>query len=45
VSSDDGSSFSQVKIDRPTPAAGVAAIDGNTLALVGKRGVKVQAIK
>ena len=43
--SSDGGSFSQVKIDRPTPAAGVTAIDGTTLAMVGQRGVKVQAIK
>ncbi|ACM20796.1 repeat-containing protein [Geotalea daltonii FRC-32] len=45
VSADNGTSFNQLKIDRPTPAAGVAAIDGNTLALVGKRGVKVQEIR
>lgn len=45
VSSDDAGSFNQVKIDQPTPAAAVAALDNNTLALVGQRGVKVQAIK
>ena len=45
VSSDDGTTFSQVKMERPTPAAGVTAIDATTLAMVGQRGVKVQAIK
>jgi photosystem II stability/assembly factor-like uncharacterized protein len=45
LSSDDGVSFGQVKIDRPSPAAAVAALDNNTLALVGHKGVKVQTIK
>lgn len=45
VSGDDGTSFSQVKMERPTPAAGVTAMDANTLALVGQRGVKVQTIR
>ena len=36
VSSDDGASFTQIKIDQPTPAAAVTAFDGNTLALVGR---------
>ena len=45
VSGDDGASFSQVKVEQATPAAAVAALDNNTLALVGQQGVKVQAIK
>ncbi len=45
VSGDNAASFSQVRIDRPTPAAGVASIGGNTMALVGQHGVQVQVIK
>lgn len=45
VSSDNGSSFSQIKVDQLTPAAAVAALDNKTLAMVGQRGVKVQSIK
>ena len=45
VSSDDAQSFAQVKVDQPSPAAGVAAIDNTTLALVGVRGVRVQTIR
>lgn len=45
MSSDDGSSFSQLKIDQTTPLASLAALDKNTLALVGQRGVKIQTIK
>jgi photosystem II stability/assembly factor-like uncharacterized protein len=45
VSGDDGGSFTQVRIDQPTPAAGVTSLDRNTLALVGQRGVRVQAIR
>ncbi len=45
LSSDDGVSFTQAKLDQPLPAAAVAALDGNTLAMVGPRGVKVQSIK
>jgi len=37
--------IAQVKIDQPTPAAGVAAIGKNNLALVGQRGVQVQTIR
>jgi photosystem II stability/assembly factor-like uncharacterized protein len=44
VSSDDGGSFSQLKIERAAPAASVAALDG-ALALVGPRGANVQAFK
>ena len=45
VSGDDGASFSQVRIDQPTPAAGVTSLGGNLLALVGQRGVRVQTLK
>ena len=45
VSNDNGSSFSQIKIEQPTPAAAVTTFDRNTLALAGPRGVKVQSIK
>jgi photosystem II stability/assembly factor-like uncharacterized protein len=45
VSSDNAASFTPVKVDQPSPAAAVAAIDNSTLALVGVRGVKVQEIK
>jgi photosystem II stability/assembly factor-like uncharacterized protein len=44
MSSDDGGSFSQLKMDQ-IPAAAVAALDGGMMALVGPRGVKVQPIK
>jgi len=45
VSSDDGSSFVTVPIEQPTPAAAVTAVDNTTIALVGPRGTKLQAIK
>ncbi len=45
VSGDDGASFAQARIDRPSPAAGVVALDKGTVAIVGQLGVKVQAIK
>ena len=45
VSSDNGASFVQSKIEQPTPAAGIAALDNTTLALVGQLGVKIQSIK
>ena len=45
VSSDDGTSFVQVKIEQPTPTASVTALDKNYLAMVGQRGVTVQSIK
>ena len=45
VSSDDGASFAQAKLDQPTPAAAVAALDAGALAMVGPRGVKVQTLK
>jgi photosystem II stability/assembly factor-like uncharacterized protein len=44
MSSDDGGSFSQLKMDQ-IPAAAVAALDGGMMALVGPRGVKLQPIK
>ena len=45
VSSDDGTSFTKVKIDQPTPTAAVSSLGRNTLAMVGQRGVTVQSIK
>ncbi len=45
VSSDNGSSFSQIRIELPVPAAAVIALDRDTLALAGPRGVKIQSIK
>lgn len=45
VSSDNAASFTSVKIDQPSPTAAVAPLDNTTLALVGQRGAKVQAIK
>lgn len=45
VSCDDGASFQQMMVDRPTPAAAVVALDGNTLVLAGQRGIKVQSMK
>lgn len=45
VSNDNGTSFSQVKVNQPTPAAGVASIGGNALAVAGQRGVQVQTIR
>lgn len=45
VSTDDAATFTMAKVDQPTPAAGVAALDNNTLALVGQRGAKLQAIR
>ena len=44
VSGDDGASFGQARVDQ-FPAAAVASIDANTLAVVGPHGVKVLAIK
>ena len=44
LSSDDGGSFSQLKLDQ-IPAAAVVALDGGMMALVGPRGVKLQPIK
>jgi photosystem II stability/assembly factor-like uncharacterized protein len=44
MSSDDGVSFSQLKLDQ-IPAAAVVALDGGMMALVGPRGVKLQPIK
>jgi photosystem II stability/assembly factor-like uncharacterized protein len=45
VSSNDGSSFAQVKIEQPTPTASITALGKNDLAMVGPRGVTVQSIK
>jgi len=40
ASSDDGASFSPLKIERPTPAAAVASAGPGVLALAGPRGVQ-----
>lgn len=45
VSNEDGTVFSNVPIEQPTPASAVASVDNGTLALVGPRGAKLQAIK
>ena len=44
-SGDDGASFSQVRMNQSSPIAAVAALDNDTVALVGQQGVKLQAIK
>ena len=45
VGNGDGSSFSLVPIEQPTPASAVAGVDPATIALVGPRGTKLQTIK
>ncbi|MDD2736971.1 MAG: YCF48-related protein [Desulfuromonadaceae bacterium] len=45
VSSDSGSSFKQVLIERPMPASGVTSVDTTTIALAGPLGMKIQSIK
>jgi photosystem II stability/assembly factor-like uncharacterized protein len=45
ISKDNGTSFSQVKRDKPGPAFAVTPLDTNVLALAGPSGVTVQAIK
>ena len=45
VSNNDGSSFSPVPIEQPTPAAAVTTVNNTTIALVGPRGTKLQSIK
>jgi len=45
VGNSDGSSFSLVPIEQPTPASAVASVDPGTIALVGPRGTKLQTIK
>lgn len=45
VSSDDGSSFKPVKVNRAISATSVAAINNNTLLIAGLRGVQVQSLK
>ncbi|MDD2735568.1 MAG: YCF48-related protein [Desulfuromonadaceae bacterium] len=45
VSNDNGASFSKVKIEHPAPASAVTALDKNTLALAGPRGMSVHSFK
>jgi photosystem II stability/assembly factor-like uncharacterized protein len=45
ASSDNGSSFSQIKIEQPIPAAAITTFDKHTIVLAGPLGMKVQAIK
>ncbi len=45
VSHNDGLSFNPIKIDRPTPASAVTAIDKNTILLAGIHGLKLQPLK
>ena len=45
VSSDSGSSFKIVPVERPTPASAVATVDNTTIALVGPLGATLQSIK
>jgi hypothetical protein len=45
LSSDDGVSFTPLKIEHPIPASGVTALDRNTLMIVGVSGAQLQSIK
>lgn len=45
VSSDDAKSFIQVKINQPTPAASIVALDNRAVVLVGHRGAVVQPMQ
>jgi photosystem II stability/assembly factor-like uncharacterized protein len=45
VSSDDGKSFDQVKIERPFAAAAVTALDRDTLVVAGHRGANIVSTK
>ena len=45
VSNGDCSSFSPIQIDQATLASGATLVDKTTIALVGPRGPKIQAIK
>ena len=45
VSSDSGSSFKILPVERPTPASAVTTVDNTTIALVGPLGATLQTIK
>lgn len=45
VSRDNGASFTPVKLERPFPAAAVAALDNQTIMLAGLRGMLKQSLK
>ena len=45
LSSDDGVSFTPLKIEHPVPASGVTSLDRNTLVIVGLGGAQLQSIK
>lgn len=45
VSNDDGARFMPVKIDHPTPSAGIVAVGKDAVAIVGPLGIKLQSIK
>lgn len=45
VSRDNGAGFTPVKLERPFPAAAVAALDNQTLMLAGLRGMLKQTLK
>lgn len=45
VSSDDGRSFSRLKLERPVPASALLEVGTGTLAIAGARGIHIQAVK
>jgi photosystem II stability/assembly factor-like uncharacterized protein len=45
ASSDDGRSFSRLKLERPVPASALLEVGTGTLAIAGARGIHIQAVK
>ncbi len=45
LSSDDGASFKPARLERPQPAAAVAALGDNTVVVAGPRGVHTQTLQ
>ena len=45
MSADDGATFQRAEVERPLPAAAVAAIDRNLLVVAGPRGVDAKTLR